>query len=139
MIKNVLKEILVTIILVATVLLMLSIILYDYNPIVKTIPESVAYEIDEELSKEINTEVIPNDTKVIITYEVDNKDLSNSQDYNPGKKNPFIKYSTQTSGNSNGGFTGNNTNNSQSNTIGGNSSNGTSGSNSGYFPNTSTK
>lgn len=139
MVKKVLKEILITIILIAIVLLILAVLLYDYNPIVKTIPESVAYELEKEVSDEINTQVVPNDTKVIITYEVDNSDLNNSQDYNPGKKNPFIKYNTEdkpgSTLNGNGTEAGNGTSN---NTVSGNGTS-SSNSNSGYFPNTSTK
>lgn len=136
MVSKVLKEILLTIILIIIVILILAVLLYDYNPIVKTIPESVAYEIEKDVSEEINTEVVPNDTKVIITYEVDNSDLNNSQDYNPGKKNPFIKYDTQekpgSTLNGNGNTSGNGTSN---NSASGNGSN----SNGGYFQNTSTK
>lgn len=130
MLKSIIKEILLTIVLIAVILLVLAIVLYDYNPIVKTIPEAVKYEISKEDSEEINTEVIPNDTKVIITYEVDNTDLNNSEDYNPGKRNPFIKSSSSEAESSNG--TGN------SNSITSNDSFSNSN-NSGYFQNTSTK
>lgn len=141
MVKKILKEILIAIILVAIVLLILAVMLYDYNPIVKNIPEGVKYEVSADISKELNTQVIPNDTKVIVTYEVDNTDLNNAQDYNPGKKNPFIKYNTEEVDGSplNGAGTssGNGTTNNNSNNINGTTGSGSS--NNGYFQNSGIK
>ena len=142
MLKSILKEILFTIISIAVILLILAIVLYDYNPIVKNIPESVKYEISKEVSDELNSQAIPNDTRVIVTYEVDNADLNNAQDYNPGKKNPFIKYKTEDVDGSpiNGGTTSSGSSNGSSNNSTNSSTNGSSGSNnSGYFQNSSTK
>lgn len=122
MIKSIFKEILITTALLAIIVALLAVVLYDYNPIVKTIPEAVKYEIPKDVSEELNTQVVPNDTKVIITYEVDNKDLNNSEDYNPGKKNPFAQYSKETDkGNPLGGS--NSTANGSNNNGTGNSNN----------------
>ena len=153
MAKTVLKEIIIILLLCLAIILILGILLYDYVPIAKVIPEEVSYTTPENIQKEIAEE----DTvePVIYTYEVQSEDLNNykrTQEYQAGKANPFSDLTaqageeTQNSNSSNGGTnnSGNssNSNNSSSSNSGSSStSNNNSGSSSsgGYYPDKGTK
>ena len=135
--KKIIREIVITGVLVAIVLLLLGIALYKSNPITKEIPNAVAYQTSESLSKEISTQLVPNDTKVIVTYQVDNNDLNNAEDYDPGKKNPFVSYSNDTENTD--PINGGNNNNSNNSNNSSNNTNGSGSANSVLFPNNSIK
>lgn len=77
------------------IILILGVLLYEYVPSNKIIPEKVSYTtptaVQEELSKGENVE---ND-EIILTYSVDSTDLDNYERINtyvPGKPNPFSPY-----------------------------------------------
>lgn len=144
MAKKVIKEIIIMLLLCLAIILVLGVLLYEYVPSNKIIPEEVSYttpqEVQEELSK---SEDVEND-QVILTYSIDATDLNNYErinSYVPGKTNPFSSYNTSsTSGN---GSSSNGSNNQSNNS---NNSNNTSNSeetddntNTGYFPNKGTK
>ncbi len=144
MAKKVIKEIIIMLLLCLAIILVLGVLLYEYVPSNKIIPEEVSYttpqEVQEELSK---SEDVEND-QVILTYSIDATDLNNYErinSYVPGKTNPFSSYDTSsTSGN---GSSSNGSNNQSNNS---NNSNNTSNSeetddntNTGYFPNKGTK
>jgi len=119
--KNILKEISIFVLIIAAIILVLSVLLYDYIPTSKVVPQTISYTTPENLKAEIKEEIIEDNKEVIITYEIDSTDLKeyqNTSSYVPGKQNPFAAYSGETPSNTNGG-TGE---------IGGNGgSNGTSG------------
>ncbi len=153
MAKTVLKEIIIILLLCLAIILILGILLYEYVPIAKVIPEEVSYTTPENIQKEISEEdkVEP----VIYTYEVQSEDLNaykRIQEYQPGKANPFSDLSTQAgegtqnSNSSNGGTnnSGNssNSNNSSSSNSGNSSttnSNSNTSSSGGYYPDKGTK
>lgn len=150
MAKKVIKEIIIMLLLCLAIILILGVLLYEYVPSNKIIPEEVSYttpeEVKEELSKGENVE----DEQVILTYSIDATDLNNYErinSYVPGKTNPFSSYDTSsTSGeenNSNGSTSGSNSNSNSSSSSGsnnsGSSSSSTNDTNTGYFPDKGTK
>lgn len=150
MAKKVIKEIIIMLLLCLAIILILGVLLYEYVPSNKIIPEEVSYttpeEVKEELSKGENVE----DEQVILTYSIDATDLNNYErinSYVPGKTNPFSSYDTSsTSGeenNSNGSTSGSNSNANSNSSSGsnnsGSSSSSTNDTNTGYFPDKGTK
>lgn len=150
MAKKVIKEIIIMLLLCLAIILILGVLLYEYVPSNKIIPEEVSYttpeEVKEELSKGENVE----DEQVILTYSIDATDLNNYErinSYVPGKTNPFSSYDTSsTSGeenNSNGSTSGSNSNANSNSSSGsnnsGSSSSSTDDTNTGYFPDKGTK
>lgn len=146
MAKKVIKEIIIMLLLCLAIILILGVLLYEYVPSNKIIPDEVAYTtptaVQEELSKSEDVE----SNEVILTYSVDSTDLDNYERINtyvPGKPNPFSSYETSgedtdqsgsSTGSSNSGTsTSTGTNNSGSS----NASNSTGGSE--YYPDTGTK
>ena len=129
MTKNVIKEIIISLLLCLAIILLLGILLYDYVPITKTVPNPVSYQTPQSVKKELAESTTINEEQVIMTYEVDSTDLNNYrsiQNYKPGKANPFSSYeTTETSGtntttnNSSQGGTSNNktTNSNDTNNI----------------------
>lgn len=129
MAKNVIKEIIISLLLCLAIILLLGILLYEYIPMSKTVPNPVSYNTPDNVKEELASETV-DEEQIIMTYEVDSNDLNNYkriQDYKPGKANPFSSFETTgtntTTGNSANGTASNGTN-----TTGGN---GTSTNNSG--------
>lgn len=120
MAKNLIKEIIISLLLCLAIILLLGILLYDYVPATKTVPNPVSYQTPDSVKQELAESTTINEEQVIMTYEVDSTDLNNYkriQNYKPGKANPFSSYeTTETSGtntttnnSSQGGTTANNT------------------------------
>ena len=116
--KNIIKEIIIVLLLILAIILILGILLYEYVPNNKIIPQQVSYTTPENVKKELSTSENVDDSQVIMTYEVTATDLTNykkTKDYVSGKKNPFESIESQntttentTSGNTvNSGTTGN--------------------------------
>ncbi|MFQ7075255.1 MAG: hypothetical protein ACLRQZ_02600, partial [Clostridia bacterium] len=82
-------------------ILVLGILLYEYVPVSKTIPNEVSYTTPEEVKEELLTSSDVDENQIVMTYEIDSTDLNNYkkiQNYKPGKANPFSSYETQASG-----------------------------------------
>ena len=97
MTKSILKEIIIVLLLCLAIILVLGILLYDYVPISKTVPNQVAYTTPEDVKQELLQSGTLDESEVIMTYEVNNDDLNNYRrvkDYKPGKANPFSSYET---------------------------------------------
>lgn len=104
MAKNVIKELIIILLLCLAIILLLGILMYEYVPISKTIPNPVSYSAPEEVQKELS------DTSedVLLSFnnngsneEIDSSDLNNYEkinNYQPGKANPFSSYTSSTSG-----------------------------------------
>lgn len=125
--KDILKEIIIILLLTLAIILILGILLYEYVPANKIIPEKVSYTTSEDIKKELETDTSVDDTEVVITYQIDSTDLTNYkkiQEYVPGKKNPFSSLdkkdeNTNSTTTENGGSTtSSGTTNSSSNTTG---------------------
>ncbi len=99
MAKKVIKEIIIMLLICLAIILILGVLLYEYVPSNKIIPDEVSYTtpatVQEELSKSKDVE---ND-EIILTYSVDSTDLDNYERINtyvPGKANPFSPYNKET-------------------------------------------
>lgn len=111
MAKTVIKELIIILLLCLAIILLLGILLYEYVPITKTIPNPVSYTTPDEVKQELASAGGVDESQIIMTYEVDSTDLNNYkriQDYKPGKANPFSSYeTTATNTTENGSSTGN--------------------------------
>ncbi len=123
MAKNVIKEIIILLLLCLAIILLLGILLYEYVPMSKTVPNPVSYTTPEDVQQELAASSDVDNSQIILTYEVDSTDLNNYErinDYQPGKANPFSSYETSgenttTNGSATGGsssFSGSSSSNS---------------------------
>ncbi len=97
MAKSIAKEIIIGLLLCLAIILVLAVLMYSYIPNNKVIPEEISYTPPEEVKKVLE-EAEMDSSQVILTYEVNSSDLSTAQrtnDYNPGKVNPFSSYQVQ--------------------------------------------
>lgn len=105
MAKKVVKELIIVLLLCLAIILLLGILLYEYVPITKTIPNAVSYTTPENVKEELADSHAIDDSQIIMTYEVNSTDLNNYakiQDYKPGKANPFSSYETTQTTETNG-------------------------------------
>lgn len=97
MAKKMIKEIMIMLLLMLAIILILGVLLYEYVPNNKIIPNAVSYTTPEAVQKELSkSEDVEND-QIILTYSVDSTDLDNYERINtyvPGKANPFSPYDT---------------------------------------------
>ena len=146
MAKNIVKEIIIILLLCLAIILILGILLYEYAPMSKTVPNPVSYTTPEEVQQELSSSSEVDNSQIIMTYEVDSTDLRNYErinDYQPGKANPFSSYeasaeNTTTNGSSTGGSTSSGSSTSSSNSSGTTNSN-TTTSGGEYFQDKGTK
>lgn len=152
MAKNIIKEIIIMLLLCLAIILILGVILYEYVPSNKILPEEVSYVTPQNIKEELKSTDSIEEDKVILTYEIDESDLTNYQkikDYKPGKVNPFSTYEEKTEENQspNGQNTTNNnsgsTNSNNSSSNVGNTQNSVQNTNTStegsYFPDKGTK
>jgi len=109
MVKTVLKEIIITLLLCIAILLVLSILFYDYNPLNKIVPNKIAYSTPEEIKNEIEQNEVKDvlEGGVNIVYSIDGSDLNiykKSNSYIPGKENPFAEIAEQVTTDGNQGW-----------------------------------
>lgn len=119
MAKTVIKELIIVLLLCLAIILILGILMYEYVPITKTIPNQVSYTTPQDAKEELQAASEISEDQIVMTYEVNSSDLNNykrTQDYKPGKANPFSSYET-------GSSSGTETGNSSSGTTNGGSSN----------------
>lgn len=138
MAKKIIKEIIIILLLILAIILILGVILYEYVPANKIIPEKVSYTTPENAKIELETDTNVDDTQVIITYQIDSTDLNNYrkiQEYVPGRKNPFetIEKETENTVNENSNTTSDQQTNTNTNTETNTNSN------TGYLPDKGTK
>ena len=92
MAKSIIKEIIIMLLLCLAIIIVLGLLLYDYVPMSKVVPEPVSYTTPEEVQQELKEAGSVDESQVIMTYEVDSTDLNNYKNiknYKPGKANPF--------------------------------------------------
>lgn len=156
MAKSIIKELIIVLLLCLAIIIILGILLYEYVPMVKTLPNQVSYTTPQEAKEELAEASEVDESQVVMTYEVNSADLNNYkkvQKYKPGKANPFSSYEQSTTGtnttengstgsdNSNSGTSSNATtgNSSSSNSNGSSSSENTTTSGGKFFQDTGTK
>lgn len=145
MAKNIVKEIIIILLLCLAIILILGILLYEYAPMSKTVPNPVSYTTPEDVQQELSSSSDVDTDQIIMTYEVDSTDLNNYErinDYQPGKANPFSSYqasgeNTTSSGSSTGGSTSSGSTNNTSSS--GSTSSNTTTSGGQYFQDKGTK
>lgn len=152
--KNIIKEIIIFLLLTLAIILVLGVVLYQYVPTNKIIPETVSYTTPEKVKTELQTDENVDTSEVVVTYQIDSTDLSNYKrinEYVSGRKNPFASTVTQSStgGTTDTSNSGNTSSAGSSNSNSGTSSSGTSSasgntsnsssSSSGYLPDKGTK
>lgn len=123
MTKNIVKELIIVLLLCLAIILLLGILLYEYVPMNKTVPNTEAYATPNNVKAELKEENANGD--LIQTYEINSSDLDDFkrvQNYKPGKADPFSSYeesesSTGTSTTVNNSSAGNTTNNNLSGTT----------------------
>ena len=106
--KVIFRETIIALLVSIAVLLILSVALYNYMPSNKVIPETVEYTPTKEIQEQLSSAVEDNSKEVIVTYEVTANDLDNfekTNEYNPGKANPFAAASEPSTGGTTGGNT----------------------------------
>ena len=102
MVGKILKEVGIALLLCLAIILLLGVLLYEFIPNNKVLPEKVAYVTPENVKEEINKSEGVDESSVVLTYQIDANDLNNYKrinDYVPGKPNPFSSYKSSTSGN----------------------------------------
>ena len=97
MVKSVIKEFIILILLLTAIVLLFALILYDYNPTNKTIPEHVAaYTLPDEVKTELESS-LSGEERIVKTYQIDGADLNRYQkmdEYNPGRVKPYALYNS---------------------------------------------
>lgn len=93
MVKTVFKEVIIILLLCLAILLVLSVLFYDYNPISKVVPNKIAYTVPEGIEKDLEEETTEEEITIENKiYTIEGSDLNiykKSNSYNPGKANPF--------------------------------------------------
>ena len=120
--KNVIKEIAIMLLLLAAIILGLGVLFYDYIPSSKVVPTVLEYKTPNNIKEELSETVTNNTEEVLITYQVDSKDLKvyeKTKDYNAGNPNPFSYYTNSNNSNN----TNNDKNNINNTNTGSNTTN----------------
>lgn len=95
--KVIFREIIISLLVCLAVLLCLSALFYRFIPNNKVLPEKVTYQATEDIKNEINSDVQDSTDAIIKTYEITASDLEGferTDQYKPGKANPFAPIST---------------------------------------------
>lgn len=143
--KNIIKEIIMVLLLALAIILVLGVLLYEYVPANKIIPEKVSYTTPEEVKTELETNVDEKDDELYVDYHIDSTQIKNYQkiqEYVPGRKNPFGSLETEETSTTTNDGNQNNSNTSNTGNTGSTTNSETSTTeqeNTGYLPNKGTK
>ena len=74
MAKSIIKELIIVLLLCLAIILILGILLYEYVPITKTVPNEVAYTTPSDVKSELLSSSDADENKIIMTYEVNQDD-----------------------------------------------------------------
>lgn len=90
--KDIIKEIIIILLLTLAIILILGVLLYEFVPTNKIIPEKISYTTPENVREDLQAAESADDDNIVVTYQINATDLSNYRkinEYVPGKKNPF--------------------------------------------------
>lgn len=96
------RDIIISLLVIACIIMALSLIFYDKIAISKVIPEAEEYFLTEEMQEEINDKDIEEAEEVVVTYHIDAGDLKKfekNKEYEKGKNHPFAISSEYTADN----------------------------------------
>ena len=96
---EIIKELIISILIVICIVLIISALFYDEISIVKIIPESEEYQLSEEMQEDIEDGILEETKETVIVYSIDAADLKQylkTKEYDQGKEFPFAKESTNT-------------------------------------------
>lgn len=99
---DLIKDLIISILIVACIILVVSVVFYDKISLSKVIPKSEEYTLSNEMQEDLEVGALEESTNVVTTYYIDAADLKKyekSKEYNKGKKNPFADESEVTTGN----------------------------------------
>lgn len=97
--SNIIKDLIISILIVSSIVLILSIVFYDKISLSKIVPESEEYVLSEGMQEGINQNKIEEADEVAISYYLDAKDMrkyEKANEYVKGKKDPFAEVSIAT-------------------------------------------
>lgn len=143
--KNIIKEIIMVLLLTLAIILVLGVLLYEYVPANKIIPEKISYTTPEEVKTELETNVDEKDDELYVDYHIDSTQIKNYQkiqEYVPGRKNPFGSLESQETSTTTNDGNQNNSNTSNTGSTGSTTNSETSiteQENTGYLPDKGTK
>lgn len=86
------KEIIIVLVICLISMLTFAIILYEYIPNRKVVPEVETYTASTEIETLLADDIDSKENEVVLTYEVSSRDLTSyeaTNQYVPGKANPF--------------------------------------------------
>lgn len=110
-IAEIIKDFVISILIVICIVIILCIIFYDKIALTKVIPDTEEYTLSDKMQNEIDETNLEGTDEVIINYYIDATDLNKyekDKEYVKGKSNPFGEVS----------ISDNNTNNSATNSNG---------------------
>lgn len=105
---GIVKDAIISLLIVITILLVLSILFYDKISLSKVIPEAEEYVLSEEMQKDLDEGKEEETKQIVTTYYIDSSDLKKyekNKEYNKGRKNPFAEVSTSSGTTTNGNNT----------------------------------
>ena len=117
--SKIIKEVIIMLIICLIAMLLFAILLYDYVPNRKVVAEVTQYTTSQETQNLLADNIDSEENEVVLTYEVTSQDLSSyevSNEYVPGKANPFEAVSSGTTGEGSDDNTTNTTTNSNTTT-----------------------
>lgn len=103
--KNLIKDIIISFLIIIAIILLIIVICYDKVSIGKVIPKIEEYKLSDDIKNEIDQEAADNQTEIVTTYQIDGSDLKQyekTKEYNKGKSDPFAAESSVTENNANG-------------------------------------
>lgn len=120
--KEILKDIILSILIVVCIGIILSIVFYDKISIGKVIPESEDYVLSEQMQKELEDSNMSDAEEVIVNYYIKASDLNKyerTNEYVKGKSNPFAEVDlSDTENNTDGDAAGDNSVSGENNNSG---------------------
>lgn len=133
---KIIKEIIIMLLICLVGILLFAVIFYQYIPNRKIVAEVAEYKASDEVEQLLQDNVDQDDNEVVLTYSVTSSDLSNyeaTNNYNPGKANPFSPATTTSTG------SGNDSSNSSNSAKDSTNSGGSNNSDSSYISESGTK
>lgn len=89
---EIIKDIFISLLIVAAIVIILSIVFYDDISLGRVISEAEEYVLTNEMQKELENSELEDVQEIIVNYYIDASDLKKYEDtkeYDKGKSNPF--------------------------------------------------